>query len=483
MSIEPYCIGVPDVKDDGIKESWQRTALSSFPIFVLKEITIHLSGFSVLSLYSCGNALLNHKLRKAGAMTVFSVHYGLDHRLPFFDWRNRNFRSIAIFRSLRRLEFVGFAHHSFRNFTTLIITQLAPTLTSIRFDFLEALTMWIDLRPETYGVKTLSPHDLKLLKPRALELDSIFPQLEELHLWSAYWDRYSIYPSSKQSYTFNWSNVMRGLFIKHIPSTVWKMKIWTDEVPISAAKLMPPHLETLEWELDEHSDPEWPDLALGSSLPRELLDLKLVGLCGSSTHPDIFDHLNDLPPSLTYLELSELGVDTTHFLETEPESQIEVPALPTQLTTLIIHHSVRWLTYAMIATLPRTLTKLDINITLINLKDDCISAFPRSLTILHLNRLARADSRTKFTGACLLDLPRSLVEFSSGSTEKWPWSAVEYLPSTLRLLIHPIWKYASTPYDDDAEVAVASKYWKDKAAETQCVLNHLKWGDLDRKPS
>lgn len=119
--------------------------LAHFPSDVLAIINLHVSGLDLLRILSCGSKLLYYKLTKMRGATQFRIASGIDHFLRHADWRNRSFEAMSAFEGLRCVEFLGFYNKSFRHFTTAKLENLPPTIEVLRFDFLEALTMWIDL--------------------------------------------------------------------------------------------------------------------------------------------------------------------------------------------------------------------------------------------------------------------------------------------------------------------------------------------------
>lgn len=434
-----------------------------------------MSGFTILTLYNCGSALLNHKLRKIGAVTQFSVHHGRDHYLPFHDWRNNNFRAIATFQSLRRLEFVGFASYSFRNFTTNVLAQFTPNLAIIHFDFIEALTMWIDLRPEAYGLKTLD-YFAMTMNPQAFPLKSAFPALRELHLNTSYWDRYSIYPTPKEAFGFNWTPEMMASFVENLPESMVDLKL--SRAPPLAAAHFPPYLEVLDWRVTEPYRDQRHPLAgpFGALIPREVLHLKLRNLDASAYIgvTSQLDLLGGLPDGLQSLEFS---FDSARFSAPEVDGSdlkvVNAGFFPSNLTSLSSLTPVSFLTRDIISFLPQTLTVLNFESVSNALSDEAVPLFPGSLTILRLHRDAGNHGNRQpglLTGACLLDLPKGLVEFATGSGTVWPWSALEYLPPTLKVLSHFLWTYASLPDQPESDKAEATQFWKAKASQQGCRL-------------
>lgn len=463
---EPLRIGAHNDQDEEEQPKWHRTSLSLFPVYALREVTMCLSGFSVLTLYNCGSALLNHKLRKIGAVTQFSVRYGMDHYLPYRDWRNNNFRSIAIFRSLRRLEFVGFSNYSFRNFSTVVIAQFTPNLVAIKFDFIESLTMWIELRAEAYGLKKF--HYASIPNLKAFSMEDSFPQLEELHLSSNYWDRYSIYPTPKECYGFSWTHELKSEFIKHIPRTVTDLHI-TSAMGPAAGTLFPPNVQRLNWtvcDMGSYRVDQYNTSDVGASIPREVVHLRLRQLRETPGKRGLLHQLKDLPDTLETLEIcaDAMEVDDDFSPTTLPPHLLSLRLLTTPLPEF---------TNRTISLLPSTLTVLDLY-DVPCLKDDSMPLFPASLTILKLAPNNKTP-KTGLTHACLLDAPKGLVEFVTSSSVLWPWSALEYLPPALKLLEHHSFEYASTPDQEKASKKAATDYWKGKAAEVGCILRFTFW--------
>lgn len=458
-----------DQNDPGANPKWHRTSLALFPATVLKEMTQCLNGFALLTLYQCGSGLLNYKLRKIGAVTQFSVRYGLDHTLPYRDWRNNNFRSIALFQSLRSLEFLGFAHRSFRNFTTAIIATIAPILEVLRFDFIESWTMWIDLCPSSYGVDKL---DYATLRPKPFHLDAQFPNLKILSLSSHCWDRYSIYPSPKTSFGYNWTEDMKDEFISHIPRYLIEYEaggvIPQDFLAgLPSEQLMKLSLSGLPYGRDFRPLPnrEEASLEISRGLPRELVSLTLSSVVADLRGSD------DYPPNLKSLTLQFYADEGPQSDELMATSYFQLPSLLEHLT---IRSPCSWLYNTTIEALPRNLTFLDVPKLTMELDDSCVALLPRTLTFLRFGEELADKANTAITPAGLLDLPKCIQTLTFASKLDWPWSALEYFPPSLTRIYHAKFVYESTPDKENASSREATRYWKDKLLPS-CRLVFGQW--------
>jgi hypothetical protein len=434
-------------------ESWHRNCLAVFPTDVLNLMTGYLNGFSILALYNCGSGLLNYKLRKNSAVTHFRVRCGHDIFPPYRDWRNNNFRSVTIFQSLTSLEFTGFDSYAFRYFTSPIVANLPKSLEVIRFDFIEALTMWVDIQ--------------KCPQPRAIvptfdvfPLDEYFPKLRILELRSRYWDRLTIY-RGKECIAFNWTMEERVKFLQHIPRSVQYLAATATGCPSTFGDCLPEDLISLSLEGTSEIPTQFVE-----NLNRNLRHLSLTGFCNIEK-----SEIAKLPPNLETLRFHSLILDLpAHTASLSTERWI--PQFPQHLTTLIVDNHATWLEEDGIKLLPSSLTILSLFACSPTLSDSCVQYLPRTLTILEL---ASSSARTNnITHAALMDLPNRLTKLNLASVAVFPWSCLEMLPASLTLFIHHSFAYDDIPDSPGATPNQADEYWRGKAPK-KCFIKYNNW--------
>jgi hypothetical protein len=433
-------------------DSWHKNCLALFPTDVLNMMTGYLNGFSVLALYNCGSGLLNYKLRKNGAVTHFRVRGHVDVFPPHRDWRNHNFKSLCLFQSLTTLELTGFSNYAFRYFGTPIIAGLPPSLQKIRFDFIEALTMWVDVRksPVPKG------HTLSF---EPFGLDEFFPKMTSLELSSRFWDRLTIY-RGKECIAYNWAPELRERFLEHIPRSVTDLTISISGCTGEFGTKLPQDLRSLKLTIAlVHDGPQ----NFIPSLPRSLqyLDLSQAnGIKGGA--------LKDLPPEL----------HTLHLCSVDPESEDFMPTFPACLTALYLSHRASWLNHAAFQAnvLPSTLTILSMHECSKDICNDTVQYFPRSLTVLEF-ALAISNTGSTINEQALMDLPSGLKVLNLASVVELPWSCFELLPRSLQVFTHHSFKYASIPDEPNSSISASQAYWKSQGPP-ECRYLFTNWNGL-----
>jgi len=436
-------------------ESWHRNCMANFPTEVLNLMTGYLNGFSILSLYNCGSGLLNYKLRKNGAVTHFRVRCHADVFPPYRDWRNHNFHSLALFQSLQTLEFLGFSNYAFRYFCTPIIERLSPTIQVIRFDFIESLTMWVNV--------TKFPRSANLFEP--FPIGEQFPNLRVLELRSRFWDRLTIY-KGKDCVAYTWTPSSRAAFLSCLPASLSKLTISANGCPSDFPTHLPPNLDTLTVDASHEAPTDW-IVHLNPSI-RHLV------VTGTTSGPKI-EEMKLLPRDLEVLHLNGLRESP----EQLQQLQNPVPEFPHLLKELRITDKTSWIGEEVIKTLPSTLTTLCLSTCSNALKDDVVQHFPRSLTHLYLS--SEIAEITDISHLALMDLPGQLRLLNLASKQRWPWSCFEMLPHTLEYLAHRLFEPSENPDDPSMAPQAALAYWKRKTPPG-CQVVTLSWfagEDLD----
>jgi hypothetical protein len=422
------------------KESWHRNCLAVFPTDVLNIITGYVNGFAILALYNCGSGLLNYKLRKNGAVTHFRVRCGIDVLPPYRDWRHNNFRSLTIYQSLTSVEFTGFATYCLRYFTSAVVAGLPPTIEVFKFDFIEALTMWVDTK------KSPEPKNAALsFVP--FYLDEHFPKLRVLELSSPHWDRLTIY-QGKTCIAYNWQAELKDEFVKHIPRTVQTLKISATGTETFGSNL-PENLVSLT--LNHYqAGPSF------LKLPEALRELTILPWQAIPS-----EYISDMPRTLEKLQIKS-------FVPTGApgEDEKEPPKFPPMLRTLSIENNATTFNEAVIKALPETLTTLQMHGST-QLTSSCVQYFPRSLTILELaNGIATTN---EIASEAFMDLPSGLRSLNLASSIKLPWSVLEMLPPSLELFTQCSMQFCEIPDQPDAAREQAEQFWRSKAP-SKCLL-------------
>lgn len=453
--------------EDGVARSGDFVRLAHFPPYVLSIINLNISGISLLRLLSCGSKLLYFKLTKMRGATQFSVIGQVDHSMQYADWRNKNFQSMRVFEGLRSLEIVGLASKSLRNFSTDKFDDLPSTIEVLRFEFLQAFTLWVDLKDHDWT--TYQDGDA-IRNGKAYHMEEKFPNLESLELTSPYWDRFSHYARKGVTVAFPWTNQMKEEFAAHLPRSLTSLKIHRFEgVQRDIIKFFPEGIKRLEYDfmLPEEINPQ--AISMGEALPRQLKILKLGRPLG-------WRELGHLPVALE--ALYELSTVTNRWLNPDPSTPFFI--FPSTLKTLVLRSSVLPWDEPTVMALPRTLTHFQVRMS----KEDPEHAFtdslfellPPNLEVLILGSAADGPTTTLTPNISLFDRP--LRFFYPGTKVLWPWSSLLQLPPTLQTFYTHALGYTRIPDRDDGySMDEARDYWIDQL-QSQLNVYCPDWGLL-----
>ena len=429
--------------------------LEHLPSEVLASINLHVSGISLLRLLSCGSKLLYHKLTKLEAATQFSVVNGVDYDLQYSDWRNRNFHSIRLFEGLRSLEIVGFAKKSLRYFSTEKLEDLPSTLESLRFEFIEALNLWVDLKHVKFNHETPA----NVPNPQVYHIDAKFPNLRVLELFSTYWDRFSLHHGPTNTYCFIWTPEMKSEFLAHLPTCLERASFLLDSVPGDCTKGLPQDLHTLRFRTTAFcSDAS----RFGETLPIHLKDLTLDATID-------FHLLGSLPPSLERFT-QEKSLVAPALNRTLAPAPCRFVFPPTLLYLCVLHTILRWDKSTLLA-LPRQLIHFEVTSTA-QVTDDLIEHLPPLLQVI---RFGNYSGRTKLTPLMLdylIDRPVRILQTTSEVA--WPWSSFERLPATIEHFRQDVLTYADIPGKPNSSSDEAFAYWSSKLPKG-AIVRSARW--------
>lgn len=444
------CLLVSQDKDIGPVEG-DFVRLAHFPADVLATINQHVSGLDLLRLLTCGSKLLYYKLSKLRGATQFSILNGIDQTLRFADWRNRSFLAIRAFEGLRSLEMTGFFQTAFRHFTTATLKDLPSTLEVLRFDFVESLTMWIDLQDSQwtgYGDGYVARDG------SVYHLDKKFPNLTSLQLTSRHWDTFSFYARQGVTIAFPWSRTMKEEFLSHLPSGMTKLRITLAHLPINAVQLLPKGLTTLHHDhygiFLDFVCPKYESL-----LPQH----HLKTLTSTSDGGLSLLAMGQLPSQLEYFtEILSGSMPIERSLDSPPSGE-PLYVFPNTLKSLrMLSTNIAW-DIITVKALPPTLTHLETKAGYWN--DQLVELLPPLLeTIILGSRMAENDT----SPSLLAHLAHRPVRvFKPCSKHPWPWACFASLPATLKTFNQPLLTYSPIPGQESAAPKLALEYWLSQA--------------------
>lgn len=456
--------------EDGVATRGDFVRLAHFPPYVLSIINLNISGISLFRLLSCGSKLLYFKLANMRGATQFSVIGAADQYLQYADWRNNNFQSMRVFEGLRSIQIVGFAGKSLRNFSTDKFADLPSTIEILRFEFLQALTLWVDLT----NIDWSSYQDGQTISNgKAFHLDEKFPNLKSLELLSPYWDRFSHYVRKGTTVAFTWTAQMKEEFANHIPRGVTNLHLNRLQlVPSDFPRFFPDGLTTLNYEymITESRNPD--TMALGAALPSRLKSFKFGRIPWSTMGP--------LPESLEELRENPYDLHLSPHCLTNPNPSQPFFILPSALKTLSVRSTSFPWDERTVSALPSTLTHFQVRLIVADPSlawtDSLFELLPPKLEVIILGNPADGPTTELTPNISLYDRP--LRFFSPGTKVLWPWSSLLQLPSTLETFYAHKLAYARIPDREDGySMDEGRDYWIDQLPSNLKVYCH-NWGLL-----
>lgn len=423
---------VNTIQKDPKSKLCHRNGLESLPSEILNLVTSHINGFTMMALYNCGSSLLNYKLKQNRTVTHFRIQFQTEVCPPYKDWRFCNFRAITKYQSLVSLELLELGGISIKYFTSSIVANLPKTLEILKFEFIEAYTMWIAAADYSSDRKDTHPFEI-------FQLDCQFPHLRVLELFSNVWDRYSLY-RGKHCIPFQWTTELKDKFLSHLPKGLESLSL-SQLGSESIGKLLPPSLPALSV-----CDPI--DF---SSLSKEMKKLTVIyDEIEASTLPD-------LPCELEFFEMcrfSEYG---------------GLVRFSCSLKTLIVYQSGDEFDEDAIKALPATLTELRFGKMSYSLDSSIIKYLPQGLKTCILTD---GFSTIHDIGPeAFPDLPKSLTILNL-ATRALPWSIFKSLPP--QLVQWTQYQLKPTEAAVGQSPTESLEYWKNQAPKG-CAFNVRLW--------